>query len=74
MKKLDKLLVTLAFAITVFASNVAASDELPIDDPSRFNHKFAQINGIKMHYVVEGEGPLVVLLHGFPLSWYSWPE
>ena len=75
MKKLNKFfvgVVNLAFAITVFASNVAASGELPIDDPSRFNHKFAQINGIKMHYVVEGKGPLVVLLHGFPLSWYSW--
>lgn len=25
-----------------------------------------------MHYVEQGEGPLVVLLHGFPESWYSW--
>ncbi|PKH06008.1 alpha/beta fold hydrolase [Moritella sp. Urea-trap-13] len=42
------------------------------DDPSQFNHQFAQVNGIKMHYVDEGEGPAIVLLHGFPLSWYSW--
>ncbi|WP_238782306.1 alpha/beta fold hydrolase [Prescottella equi] len=25
-----------------------------------------------MHYVTEGEGPLVVLLHGFPHTWFSW--
>ena len=29
-------------------------------------------NGIRMHYVTQGEGPLVVLLHGFPAFWYSW--
>lgn len=29
-------------------------------------------NGIRMHYVAQGEGELVVLLHGFPEFWYSW--
>ncbi|MDO8297083.1 MAG: alpha/beta hydrolase [Caulobacter sp.] len=29
-------------------------------------------NGIKLRAVVEGAGPLVVLVHGFPESWYSW--
>ena len=29
-------------------------------------------NGIKLRAVVEGTGPLVVLVHGFPESWYSW--
>jgi epoxide hydrolase A/B len=37
-----------------------------------FTHKFAQTNGIRMHYVERGTGPLVVLCHGFPESWYSW--
>jgi pimeloyl-ACP methyl ester carboxylesterase len=35
-------------------------------------HRFAQVNGIRMHYAEQGEGPLVVLVHGFPESWYSW--
>ena len=30
------------------------------------------MNGITMHIAEEGEGPLVLLLHGFPESWYSW--
>jgi epoxide hydrolase 4 len=29
-------------------------------------------NGIKLHYVTQGEGPLILLLHGFPEFWYSW--
>jgi pimeloyl-ACP methyl ester carboxylesterase len=29
-------------------------------------------NGIRIHYVTQGEGPLVVLLHGFPQFWYCW--
>jgi pimeloyl-ACP methyl ester carboxylesterase len=29
-------------------------------------------NGIRLHVVEEGEGPLVLLVHGFPESWYSW--
>lgn len=33
---------------------------------------FAQVNGIKLHYVEEGSGPLVILLHGFPEFWYGW--
>jgi epoxide hydrolase 4 len=35
-------------------------------------HRYADINGIRMHYVEAGEGETVVLLHGFPESWYSW--
>ncbi|MEQ8302029.1 MAG: alpha/beta hydrolase [Cyclobacteriaceae bacterium] len=29
-------------------------------------------NGVKIHYLSWGEGPLVVMLHGFPDFWYSW--
>ncbi len=29
-------------------------------------------NGIRMHCVEAGAGPLVLLLHGFPESWHSW--
>ncbi|MES2126356.1 MAG: alpha/beta hydrolase [Pseudomonadota bacterium] len=43
-----------------------------VDDPDAYQHKFAEVNGIRMHYVEAGKGPLVILLHGFPLFWYSW--
>jgi epoxide hydrolase 4 len=35
-------------------------------------HQYADVNGIRMHYVEKGAGPLVVLLHGFPEMWWSW--
>jgi haloacetate dehalogenase len=35
-------------------------------------HHTAQANGLKMHYVEAGEGPLVLLLHGFPETWFAW--
>ncbi len=39
---------------------------------SALQHKFVDTNGIRMHYVEQGKGPLVVLCHGWPESWYSW--
>jgi len=35
-------------------------------------HRSVETNGIRMHLAEAGSGPLVVLCHGFPESWYSW--
>lgn len=35
-------------------------------------HRVVEANGIRVHLVEQGEGPLVLLVHGFPESWYSW--
>jgi len=35
-------------------------------------HENIQANGIQFHYVTEGDGPLMLFLHGFPEYWYSW--
>ena len=39
---------------------------------SRFRHEFADVDGVQMHYVTGGSGPPLVLLHGWPQSWYEW--
>ena len=39
---------------------------------SEITHRTIDTNGIKMHIAEAGEGPLVILCHGFPESWYSW--
>jgi epoxide hydrolase 4 len=36
------------------------------------NHDRIQTNGINLHYVTQGEGELMLFLHGFPECWYSW--
>ncbi len=35
-------------------------------------HREIEVGGLRMHVAEQGEGPLVLLLHGFPESWYSW--
>ena len=35
-------------------------------------HRVIETNGIRLHCAVDGSGPLVVFLHGFPECWYSW--
>ena len=37
-----------------------------------WEHREAVVNGVRLHYVEAGSGPLVVLLHGFPEFWYGW--
>ncbi len=37
-----------------------------------WTHRDDLVNGIRLHWVEQGEGPLVVLLHGFPEFWYAW--
>src|SRR3954470_14601171 len=39
---------------------------------TEIQHRFIETNGIRMHFAEKGAGPLVVLCHGFPESWYSW--
>lgn len=35
-------------------------------------HRTLEANGVRLHCVEQGEGPLVLMVHGFPESWYSW--
>lgn len=37
-----------------------------------WNHQFIEANRVRLHYVEQGEGKPVILLHGFPEFWYSW--
>ncbi|MGQ4647002.1 alpha/beta fold hydrolase [Lyngbya aestuarii] len=37
-----------------------------------WQHEYIESNGVKLHYVTQGEGPLMLMLHGFPEFWYSW--
>jgi len=41
-------------------------------DVETWQHRDIITNGIRMHYVTQGQGPLIVLLHGFPEFWYCW--
>lgn len=46
----------------------------PVASLSGFEHRYATVNGLRLHYVAGGHqaGPTLVLLAGFPQSWYAW--
>ena len=41
-------------------------------DNMTFSHHMATVNGTQIHYVIGGHGDPIVLLHGWPETWYSW--
>ena len=67
------------FAILVLNENHIAMAQQPqlngnsfqIDNMT-FSHRKASVNGIQMHYLIGGQGDPVVLLHGWPETWYAW--
>ncbi len=40
--------------------------------PPAIAHEYAEVNGVRLHYVRAGRGPLMLFLHGFPEFWYEW--
>ena len=42
------------------------------NEPSDLRHRLVEVPGGRIHLVEQGTGPLVLLVHGFPESWYSW--
>lgn len=40
-------------------------------DDRELEHDFVDVNGVTLHYVRRGSGPLILFLHGFPQCWYQ---
>src|SRR3954449_10412507 len=43
-----------------------------VDAGTGLREGYADVGDVELHYVEAGDGPLVVLLHGFPEFWYGW--
>lgn len=73
-----------AMALTAMTTKIGLAEASTKDfDPARHpwagdleavgvRHHRLKVNGIEMHYVEAGSGPPVVLLHGWPFTWFSW--
>ena len=59
-----------AFCCSLLLATGAMAADASLYD--RVEHGYADSNGVKIHYATIGEGPLVVMIHGFPDFWYSW--
>ena len=60
--------VYLEFISTATAQNIIDDNEKKIE----YTHYKTTVNGILMHYVMGGKGDPIVLLHGWPETWYEW--
>ena len=49
-----------------------APETLVSDDGTELREGYAEVGDVRLHYVEAGDGPLIVLLHGFPEFWFSW--
>ena len=56
-----------ALVALILVANTAHADLL-----DEVEHGYADNNGVEIHYASVGEGPLVIMIHGFPDYWYSW--
>lgn len=52
----------------------ASSEPAKVVDEELGTHGFARSGDVRIHYVTKGNGPLVVMIHGFPDFWYTWRE
>jgi len=41
---------------------------------TKWHHRYAEVNGVKLHYVEQGKGEVILFLHGFPEFWYEWKD
>jgi pimeloyl-ACP methyl ester carboxylesterase len=53
---------------------LGAADSGLLDIERRVTHGFATNNGVRIHYAALGQGPLVVMIHGFPDCWLTWRQ
>jgi pimeloyl-ACP methyl ester carboxylesterase len=72
MKSKSTVWISVLAAIFVAATAAPAKDNAPKDLWDRVEHHNADSNGVKIHYVALGKGPLIVMIHGFPDFWYTW--
>jgi pimeloyl-ACP methyl ester carboxylesterase len=52
--------------------SVSGAPYLPAGFRNTFESRFVDANGVRLHAVTGGEGPPLLLIHGWPQTWYQW--
>ncbi len=70
--------VVLAIALAVISAQAQSKPANKTDGAKKeaktpmFKHEYADVNGVRLHYVTAGKGKLIMFVHGFPEFWYEW--
>ena len=54
------------------AGSVSGAPRLPAGFRKTFSSRYVHANGLRQHVVIGGEGPPLLLVHGWPETWYAW--
>jgi pimeloyl-ACP methyl ester carboxylesterase len=65
---LHRTLPAILLLVVSFAASAHAAGQ------PKLKHSFVKVNGVRLHCVSAGHGPLVIFLHGFPEFWYEWKD
>src|SRR5687767_9497439 len=66
--------VTLVASMFVTAAGVEAAQQDTLRPHSGYSHGTVGTSSGNLHYVRTGSGPVVVLLHGWPQTWWAWHD
>jgi pimeloyl-ACP methyl ester carboxylesterase len=72
MKKLILSGISIFIGMIIAYNAAAQSSVKPAIPPANFRSAIANVNGVKIHYVIGGKGEPLVLIHGFGQNWYMW--
>ena len=74
MIKSGSIFLCLCFALAPLTARAQGSTDKQQNKKrdQMWKHEYAEINGLKLHYVTTGKGKTVLFLHGFPEFWYEW--
>src|SRR3982074_2512765 len=64
--------LTSGLSAILLAGLCASTASAAFKDKSMFKEQFVKVNGVRLHVVSAGKGPLILFLHGFPEFWYEW--
>lgn len=74
----ERLVKGAALALALlFAAPASAAPDAPVEEfpaPVGFTPAYQTVDGVKLHYLKGGKGPLVLLVHGFAQTWYEWNQ
>ncbi|AWB94702.1 alpha/beta hydrolase [Agromyces badenianii] len=60
------------FALADGPGSVTGAPDLPAGFTDTFTSRYVDADGIRLHAVIGGEGPALLLVHGWPETWYAW--